>query len=148
MTICMNMSRFINLAAIFSLDLESQYRGLALLNLVVLVPVTEAEIAGASNLHFFSRFTLMSTLQSMAPQRVQVRSQLPATSIKRVTSSPYSRTQHTAARQPLPSLGKHRKHLYGCLAASGGDDGGPAAGGAVVGAVVVLHRAASSEQLN
>ena len=25
MTICMNVSRFINLAAIFSLDLESQY---------------------------------------------------------------------------------------------------------------------------
>ena len=27
----------------------------------MLVPVTEAEIAGASNLHFFSRFTLVWT---------------------------------------------------------------------------------------
>ena len=27
-TICMNVSRFMNLAAIFSLDLESQYRGM------------------------------------------------------------------------------------------------------------------------
>ena len=26
MTICMNVSRFMNLAAIFSLDLESQYK--------------------------------------------------------------------------------------------------------------------------
>ena len=34
MTICMNMSRFMNLAAIFSLDLESQYKFFCLVAVV------------------------------------------------------------------------------------------------------------------
>ena len=34
----------------------------------MLVPVTEAEIAGASNLHFFSRFTLLHNVFALVHQ--------------------------------------------------------------------------------